>query len=190
LRGGSNRPGADQLVALLGPDTAAAGVDPGRPGVRVVVRPAHEGSVAVAGQRDGRPLVGVSNGAGADQLAVQPSLIDLKTLGATLDVIRLAGNKPTRAILARVRAAGTRHEESVAWLAGQGIEVCPAMLGERVIYQDAYAQGLSVGEAEPAGKAAEEIKQVYLYVSSLLGLSMIRRTHDEEIRSAGKRIAQ
>jgi chromosome partitioning protein len=43
-------------------------------------------------------------------IPLQPSLIDLKTLGATLDVIRLAGNKPTRAILARVRAAGTRHE--------------------------------------------------------------------------------
>jgi chromosome partitioning protein len=123
-------------------------------------------------------------------IPLQPSLIDLKTLGATLDVIRLAGNKPTRAILARVRAAGTRHEESVAWLAGQGIEVCPAMLGERVVYQDAYAQGLSVGEAEPAGKAADEIKQVYLYVSSLLGLSMIRRNDDKEIRSAGERVAQ
>src|ERR1700674_4366045 len=50
---------------------------------------------------------------------LQPSLIDLKTLGATLDIIRLAGSKPTRALLARVKAAGTRHEDSVAWLSGQ-----------------------------------------------------------------------
>jgi hypothetical protein len=45
---------------------------------------------------------------------LQPSLIDLKTLGATLDIIRLAGSKPTRALLARVRSAGSRHEDTVA----------------------------------------------------------------------------
>jgi chromosome partitioning protein len=121
---------------------------------------------------------------------LQPSLIDLKTLGATLDIIRLAGSRPTRALLARVRAVGSRHEETVAWLSGQGVEVCPVMLGERIVYQDAYARGLGVAEAEPGGKAAEEIKAVYLYVSSFLGLSMIRSKDDEETsRSPGERAA-
>jgi chromosome partitioning protein len=116
---------------------------------------------------------------------LQPSLIDLKTLGATLDIIRLAGSRPTRAVLARVRAAGSRHEDTVEWLAGQGVEVCPAMLGERVIYQDAYARGLSVTEAEPGGKAAEEIKAVYLYASGLLELPTRRIVH-EESRTVGE----
>ena len=75
-------------------------------------------------------------------IPLQPSLIDLKTLGATLEMIRLGGNKPTRAILARVKASGTRHEDTAAWLATQDVEVCPATLGERVTYQDADAQGL------------------------------------------------
>jgi chromosome partitioning protein len=119
---------------------------------------------------------------------LQPSLIDLKTLGATLDIIRLAGNKPTRALLARVKSTGTRHEDTAAWLVQQGIEVCPAMMGERVTYQDAYAQGLGVGEADPAGKAALEIKSVYLYISSLLGLPT-RRVTNEEVRSARQRVA-
>lgn len=119
---------------------------------------------------------------------LQPSLIDLKTLGATLDIIRLAGNKPTRALLARVKAAGTRHEDTTAWLVGQGVEVCPASLGERVTYQDAYARGLGVCEAEPCGKAAQEIKSVYLYISSLLGLPT-RRIGDDEIQRASQRVA-
>jgi chromosome partitioning protein len=51
-------------------------------------------------------------------VALQPSLIDLKTLNATLDIIRLAGNKPMRALLTRVRAAGTRHDDTTAWLTG------------------------------------------------------------------------
>jgi chromosome partitioning protein len=119
---------------------------------------------------------------------LQPSLIDLKTLGATLDIIRIAGNKPTRALLARVKAFGTRHEDTTAWLIEQGVEVCPASLGERVTYQDAYAQGLGVSEAEPSGKAALEIKNVYLYVSSLLDLPT-RRANNEEGRSARQRVA-
>jgi hypothetical protein len=66
---GPNRAGADQLAALLGPDPAAAGVDPRRPVVIVVAKPAHDGGVAVGGQRDGLALDGGSHRAGADQLA-------------------------------------------------------------------------------------------------------------------------
>ena len=122
-------------------------------------------------------------------IPLQPSLIDLKTLGATLEIIRLAGGKPTRAVLTRVRSTGTRREETTAWLVEQGVEVCPASLGERVTYQDAYALGLGVLEAEPAGKAAQEIRQVYLYASKLLGLSTKRIASNEEARSARKRVA-
>jgi chromosome partitioning protein len=119
---------------------------------------------------------------------LQPSLVDLKTLGGTLDIIRLAGNKPTRALLARVKAAGTRQEDTTAWLIDQSVEVCPASLGERVTYQDAYARGLGVSEAEPSGKAAQEIKSVYLYISSLLGLPT-RRIDDDKIQRASQRVA-
>jgi len=122
-------------------------------------------------------------------IALQPSLIDLKTMGATLEIIRLAGSRPSRAILTRVKAAGTRHEDTAAWLKGQGVEVCPVMLGERVTYQDAYAQGLGVSEADPHGKAALEIREVYLYISQLLALPTTRIVNNEESRSARKRVA-
>jgi chromosome partitioning protein len=122
-------------------------------------------------------------------IPLQPSLIDLKTLGATLEIIRLAGGKPTRALLTRVRSTGTRHEDTTAWLQGEGVEVCPCSLGERITYQDAYAQGLGVLEADPAGKAAEEIRQVYLYISRLIGLSTKRVAPNEENWSPRKRIA-
>ncbi len=102
---------------------------------------------------------------------LQPSLADLKTLSATLDIIRISGAKPARAILTRVKPAGSRHEDTTSWLNGQGVEVCPAMLGDRVVYQDAYAQGRGVSEVEPHGKAAGEVRNVYKYVSKLLDLS-------------------
>jgi chromosome partitioning protein len=122
-------------------------------------------------------------------IPVQPSLIDLKTIGATTEIIRLAGGKPTRALLARVKAVGSRHEDTAAWLEAKGIEVCPVNLGERVTYQDAYAQGMGVSEADPNGKAALEIQQVYKYISKLLDLPTNRIVNNEESRSARKRLA-
>lgn len=105
---------------------------------------------------------------------LQPSLADLKTLGATLDIIRVSGARPMRAVLTRVKPAGTRHEDTAAWLREQGVEVCPAMLGDRVTYQDAFAQGRGVTEIDPGGKAAAEVRQVYKYISKLLDLQTKR----------------
>jgi chromosome partitioning protein len=121
-------------------------------------------------------------------IPLQPSLIDLQTLGATLDIVRLAGNKPARAVLSRVKAFGTRHQDTAVWLAEKGVDVCPVMLGDRIAFQDAYARGLAVVETEPHSQAAEEIRQVYLYLSPLLG-SPMEIAHDEENRGTGRRVA-
>jgi len=104
-------------------------------------------------------------------MPMQPSLVDLKTLAATMDIIKLSGGKPTRAILTRIKPTGSRHEETAAWLARQGVEVCPIGLGDRVAFQDAYALGQSVTETDPHGKATDEIRQVYTYACSLLGFN-------------------
>ncbi len=128
--------------------------------------------------------------AAADLILVplQPSLIDLKTLEATRQIIRLAGDKPTRAILARVRAGGPRQEAAAGWLQERGIEVCPVSLGERVTYQDAYAGGLGVTEAEPSGKAAQEIRELYKYVFQLSNFLKMRKPNGETKRTR-KRVA-
>ena len=59
---------ANKLGALLGPHTAAAVEDPCRPNAQIVARPAHEGGVAVGGQRDGVALRGLYSREDADQL--------------------------------------------------------------------------------------------------------------------------
>lgn len=121
-------------------------------------------------------------------IPLQPSIADLKTLGSTLDLIKIAGGKRSVAILARVKAAGSRHADASDWLANNGVEVCPVSIGERVTYQDAWAQGLAVCEAEPSGKASIEINGVYKYISKILNFPTKRMGH-EEGRSARKRVA-
>ena len=107
---------------------------------------------------------------------LQPSVIDLKTVKATSDLIALAGTPERVAVLMRVKvSAGARQDETRTWLERQGMPVCPATLGDRVTFQDAYAQGLGVTEYEPDGKAATELKQVYLHISNLVGLTPTRK---------------
>jgi hypothetical protein len=103
-RGVSHRSAADQLAALLGPDTAAAGEDPRRASGCVVIRRANDGGVAVGRQRDGGALVGLSNRAGADQLAacwVQTPLLRVKIQAAPMAApkLELSSGPPTMAVL-------------------------------------------------------------------------------------------
>jgi chromosome partitioning protein len=102
---------------------------------------------------------------------VQPSLVDIKSIESTLNLIRIGGGHPARAILSRVRAGGNRRENAAEGIARLGLEVCPISLGERFAYQDAYAAGEGITEFEPKGKAADEIRQLYMYVSQLLAMS-------------------
>jgi chromosome partitioning protein len=109
-------------------------------------------------------------------IPLQASVVDLKTVRATRDLIAAAGGRPHVAVLTRVKPHGTRHEETIDWLKDQGLEVCPAMLGDRVVFQDSYSQGLAPQEYEPGGKAAQEAENVYMYTSSYVGLQTSRET--------------
>ena len=107
-------------------------------------------------------------------IPLQPSLPDLGTVKATLDIIRMGGNPPALAILTRVKPTGTSHEAARLWLAQNGVEVAPVFLGERIAYQNAYAQGQGVSEAEPNGKASQEIQQLYMLTCQHVGVSSRR----------------
>lgn len=112
----------------------------------------------------------------ADAILVpmQPSLVDLKTLQATLDVIRASGNEaaPVRVVLSRVKAAGTRHEDTASLLKTQHhMGVCPVMMGDRFTYQDAYGHGKGVTELDPGSKAAQEVRDLFKFTCQLLNIS-------------------
>jgi chromosome partitioning protein len=108
-------------------------------------------------------------------IPVQPSLVDLATVKATQDIIRMAGNPPSIAVLTRVKSSGNSHESALGWLKEQGLAVAPVMIGERIIYQHAYARGVGVTEAEPSGKAAAEIQQLYMLTCQRVELSTSRK---------------
>ena len=99
----------------------------------------------------------------------RPQYYDLETIPAVADILRLAGDKPSLAVLNAIPARGDRHHQAARALEGQGIPVCPRAFAARAAFGDAGAIGLSALELEPDGKAALEIRQVYKHVFGVVG---------------------
>lgn len=101
-------------------------------------------------------------------IPVRPQINDLETLSATQTLLHSAGGRPSLAILSAVPIAGKRHDEAREFIQGLHLAVCPAMLSQRAAFGDAPTLGLAAQEFDPTGKAAEEIKRVYLFTKQLL----------------------
>ena len=107
----------------------------------------------------------------------RPQIHDIETLTATKEIIDLAGGRPAFVVLNAVPPQGRRHEEAQAAIQDMGLTVCPAILVQRAAFGDAPNGGQSASEYEPGGKAAQEIGQVYEFVSKLLKKFESRRGH-------------
>jgi chromosome partitioning protein len=115
----------------------------------------------------------------------QPAVFDLDTLPTTLELIRHAGAQRVAAILNGVPPRGSKGEQATDVIKELGIAVCPASFGRRAAYSDAGALGQSAQEYDRNGKAAEEIEQVYKFVSKLLKETTRKGVnHGESSRSA------
>ena len=73
----------------------------------------------------------------------------------------MRSRRPPLVILNSVPAQGTRHEQAAEAIAGMGLAVCSAYVGQRVAFEYAAQAGQTVTEYEPEGRAASEIRQLY-----------------------------
>lgn len=95
----------------------------------------------------------------------RPAILDIKAIGATVDVARLA-QKRAVVILNAVPARGTLEEEARAAIAHYGILIAPQSLGHRAAFVHALTEGLTAQEYDPIGKAAEEITTLYAWIQA------------------------
>jgi chromosome partitioning protein len=107
---------------------------------------------------------------GADLVLIpcRPQIYDMETLPNSREIVSLAGNPRMMVVLNAVPPRAARQQEAAAAIEGMGFPVCPFMLGARAAFGDSAAMGRSVLEYDPGGKAAEEIRQLYKYTSSIL----------------------
>jgi chromosome partitioning protein len=98
----------------------------------------------------------------------RPQRFDLETIGNTRKLIAMAGTKPVLVVLNAIPARGDRQQQARQAIEAMELPVCPIALGNRAAFGDASIIGQTALEFEPIGKAAEESRQLYKYVSRLL----------------------
>lgn len=116
----------------------------------------------------------------------KPSIYDLETLHATIDLVQARAKRPPVVVLNAVPAQGTRHEQAVQAIRAMGVAVCPASIGQRVAFEYAAQLGRSAAEYESDGKAAAEIRHLYKSICRLLDTSTKGEiTHDKAKAKSG-----
>jgi chromosome partitioning protein len=99
----------------------------------------------------------------------RPSILDLRAIGSTLDVVRLAG-KTAAVILNAVPPRGGLADEAAEAIVRSGAAICPVRLGQRSAYATSLTSGLTAQEYEPNGKAAGEVGALFNWLRSTLGI--------------------
>jgi chromosome partitioning protein len=100
---------------------------------------------------------------------IAPQIFELETLQSVRELIVMAGNPASFVLLNGLHPSATRLAEEAKTVAGQasGLKVCPVHLCDRDVYGSAPAVGKAPNETEPNGKAADELRQLYEFISAL-----------------------
>ncbi|WP_019517859.1 ParA family partition ATPase [Sphingomonas sp. Mn802worker] len=104
----------------------------------------------------------------------RPSAFDLSAIQTTAKLVQLL-RKPAFVVFTAGSPNAPRvYEEASELVEGYGTPPCPVILPDRAAYRHASAQGATVTEIEPAGKAASEVRELYKWTCRQLGLSAPR----------------
>lgn len=105
------------------------------------------------------PALAAARAAEGVLIPVRPNILDLRAIGSTVEIARLAG-KPA-AILLCQGAPGAKLADARDALTVYGLPVSPVALSARVLHSAAMIEGRTAAEAEPDGKAAAETKALF-----------------------------
>ena len=93
----------------------------------------------------------------------RPSAFDLAAIQTTASLVKMRG-KPAFVVFAAGSPTAPRmYEEAVQVIQGYGLDSAPHYLADRAAFRHAAAEGKTVMEIEPTGKAAEEVRQLYMW---------------------------
>ncbi len=101
-------------------------------------------------------------------LPCRTQIYDLETVPSSRELVAVAGNTPTLVVLNAVPSRGSRAEQTRKAVTDFGLPVCSVTLGQRAAFGDAATRGLTAMEYQPSGKAADESRKVYKYISMFI----------------------
>lgn len=98
----------------------------------------------------------------------RPGILDLRAIGTTAEIVKLAG-KLAFVVLNAIPPGATRLlADARAGAAVHGLAVAPVAIEQRAAFGHALTAGQTAQEFEPEGKAAEEIVQLYDWLQEQL----------------------
>jgi chromosome partitioning protein len=122
-------------------------------------------------------LIAAAKAASFVLMPIQPQLFDIETLASLKDVLMLAGNPRAAVLINRAPVQGKRHTETQEAAVAQGFTVCPVVIFSRTAHGDAGNIGKAAVEHEPDSKAAQEMSELYDYITIALGESRHEKKH-------------
>ncbi len=104
----------------------------------------------------------------------RPSAFDLSAIQTTAKLVQLLRRPAFVVFTAGAPNAPRVYAEAGELVASYGTPACPVIVPDRAAYRHASAEGLSVLETEPAGRAAQDITHLYDWMCKQVGLSTRR----------------
>lgn len=100
----------------------------------------------------------------------RPSAFDLAAIQTSAKLVQLLRKPAFVVFTAGPPNAPRVYEEAGELVDGYGTPPCPVILPDRAAYRHASAEGRSVTELDPAGKAADEVRELYKWTCRQLGV--------------------
>jgi chromosome partitioning protein len=99
----------------------------------------------------------------------RPHLLDLKAIGSSIELARLA-QKPFAVIVNAVPPRGTLGLEAETAIRTYNAPIAPVQLSMRAAYYHCLVNGQVAQEYEPVGKASEEAFDLYMWTKKQVGM--------------------
>ena len=99
----------------------------------------------------------------------RPATADLVAIGATIDLLRIAGT-PAVVIVNAAPVANPLTVQALDAITGYGVYACPVVVHQRIEHVHAFTSGLSASESTPKGKAAAEIDELFQWIRGVANL--------------------
>jgi chromosome partitioning protein len=117
-------------------------------------------------------------------IPTRPNMVEIETLGAVNDLLRLAGNPQAFVLLNGIHPSATKQADEARETIQRmfSLKSCPIHLCHRSAYADAPTTGRAPQELDADGKAAVELDRLFLFICELVKLG--RSEHGENGRNS------
>ena len=141
--------------------------------------------IDTAGRNDNSSLEAAKR---ADLILIptRPNIIELETLPAAQDFVRLAGNKPALVVLNGIHPNATKQADEAREMIRQtfGLICAPWHLCHRSAYADAMESGRTPQELDADGKAAAELQGLFEFTCKLVYTDSDHAEHEKHTSAA------